>query len=96
LIKTEAVILIMDKLMSQKINDATGRLMQPCLMPTETTPGNMQMLHDQILTHSVPVALYGDKHNAFRTNAKDADPVPSYIFDVLVTPSFSKLMRRTQ
>lgn len=64
----------MDKLTSQKINDATGRLTQSCLMPTETTPGHMQVLHDHILAHSVPVALYGDKHNIVHTNTKDADP----------------------
>jgi hypothetical protein len=74
LVKTEADILKMDKLTSQKINDATGRLTQSCLMPTETKPGHMQVLHNHILAHSVPVALYGDKHNIFRTNTKDADP----------------------
>jgi hypothetical protein len=74
LVKTEADILKMEKLTSQKINDATGRLTQSCLMPTETTPGHMQVLHDQIPTHSVPVALYGDKHNIVHTNTKDTDP----------------------
>lgn len=63
----------MDKLTSQKINDATGRLKQSCLMPTETSPGHIQVLACHILAHSVPVALYGDKHNIVHTNTKDAD-----------------------
>ena len=56
------------------IDDATGRLTQLCFAPTETTLGYMHVLHDHILAHGVPVALYSDKHSIFRINAKEADP----------------------
>lgn len=56
------------------IDDATGRLTQLRFAPTETTLGYMRVLHDHILTHGVPVALYSDKHSIFRINAKEADP----------------------
>lgn len=56
------------------IDDATGKLTQLRFMPTETTLGYMQVLHDHILAHGVPVALYSDKHSIFRINAKEADP----------------------
>jgi len=56
------------------IDDATGRLTQLHFAPTETTLGYMSVLHDHILAHGVPVALYSDKHSIFRINAKEADP----------------------
>ena len=56
------------------IDDATGQLAQLRFMPTETTLVYMQVLHDHILAHGVPVALYSDKHSIFRINAKEADP----------------------
>ena len=56
------------------IDDATGRLTQLRFAPTETTLGYMHALHDHILAHGAPVALYSDKHSIFRINAKDADP----------------------
>ena len=56
------------------IDDATGRLTQLRFAPTETTLGYMHVLHDHIIAHGVPVALYSDKHSIFRINAKDADP----------------------
>ncbi|MDP1933157.1 MAG: ISNCY family transposase [Gammaproteobacteria bacterium] len=56
------------------IDDATGQLTQLRFTPTETTLGYMHVLHDHILAHGVPVALYSDKHSIFRINAKDADP----------------------
>lgn len=56
------------------IDDATGKLTQLRFMPTETTLGYMEVLHDHILAHGVPVALYSDKHSIFRINAVDADP----------------------
>lgn len=56
------------------IDDATGRLTQLRFAPTETTLGYMHALHDHILAHGVPVALYSDKHSIFRINAKEADP----------------------
>ena len=56
------------------IDDATGRLTQLRFTPTETTLGYMHVLHDYILAHGVPVALYSDKHSIFRINAKNADP----------------------
>ena len=56
------------------IDDATGKLMQLRFVPSETTLGYMCVLHDHILAHGVPVALYSDKHSIFRINAKEADP----------------------
>lgn len=56
------------------IDDATGRLTQLRFAPTETTLGYMRVLHDHILAHGVPAALYSDKHSIFRINAKEADP----------------------
>lgn len=56
------------------IDDATGKLLQLRFAPTETTLGYMHALHDHIVAHGLPVALYSDKHSIFRINAKDADP----------------------
>jgi len=56
------------------IDDASGKLTQLRFMPTETTLGYMEVLHDHVLVHGVPVALYSDKHSIFRINAVDADP----------------------
>ena len=56
------------------IDDATGRLTQLRFAPTETTLGYLQVLHDHILLHGAPAALYSDKHSIFRINAKEADP----------------------
>ena len=56
------------------IDDATGKLTQLRFVPAETTLGYMEALHDHILAHGVPAALYSDKHSIFRINAKDADP----------------------
>ena len=56
------------------IDDATGKLLQLRFEPTETTLGYMHALHDHIVAHGLPVALYSDKHSIFRINAKEADP----------------------
>lgn len=56
------------------IDDATGRLTQLRFILTETTLGYMRVLHDHILVHGVPAALYSDKHSIFRVNTKNADP----------------------
>lgn len=56
------------------IDDATGRLTQLRFKPAETTLGYMRVLHNHILSHGIPVALYSDKHSIFRINAKEADP----------------------
>lgn len=56
------------------IDDATGRLTQLRFAPSETTLDYMQVLHDHILAHGVPAALYSDRHSIFRINAKESDP----------------------
>ena len=56
------------------IDDAAGKLMQLHFVPTETTLGYMHVLHDHIVAHGVPAALYSDKHSIFRINSRDADP----------------------
>lgn len=55
------------------IDDATSRLLQLRFAPSETTLGYMHTLHDYIVAHGLPVALYSDKHSIFRINAKEAD-----------------------
>ena len=55
------------------IDDATSKLVQLRFAPTETTLGYMRVLHDHIVLHGVPVALYSDKHSIFRINAPSAD-----------------------
>ena len=55
------------------IDDASSSLIQLRFVPTETTLGYMRVLHDHILAHGVPVALYSDKHSIFRINARDAE-----------------------
>jgi transposase len=54
------------------IDDATGKLTGLRFEPTETTLGYMHVLHDHILAHGAPAALYSDKHGIFRVNAKEA------------------------
>jgi hypothetical protein len=56
------------------IDDATSKLTRLRFVPTETTLGYMRVLHDHIVAHGVPVALYSDKHSIFRINAKEVDP----------------------
>ena len=56
------------------IDDATSQLTQLRFMPTETTLGYMQVLHDHILMHGLPAALYSDKHSIFRINSPESDP----------------------
>ena len=55
------------------IDDATGQLTQLRFAPTETTLDYMRVLHDHIVAHGVPAALYSDKHSIFHINAKEAD-----------------------
>ena len=55
------------------IDDASSSLTRLRFVPTETTLGYMRVLHDHILAHGVPAALYSDKHSIFRIHAKDAD-----------------------
>ena len=56
------------------IDDATGKLTQLRFVQAETTLDYMRVLHDHILLHGAPVALYSDKHSIFRINAKTAAP----------------------
>ena len=50
------------------------KLTQLRFMPTETAPDYLRVLHDHILAHGIPVALYSNKHSIFRINAQNADP----------------------
>jgi hypothetical protein len=54
------------------IDDATGNLTQLRFAPTETSLGYMHCLHDHILEHGAPMALYSDKHSIFRDNGSSA------------------------
>ena len=53
------------------IDDATSRLTHLRFVPQECTLGYMQALHDHILEHGLPMALYSDRHGIFRVNNGD-------------------------
>jgi len=52
------------------IDDATGELTQLRCMPSESSLRYMLVLHERIMRHGVPAALYCDKHRIFRINAR--------------------------
>jgi transposase len=54
------------------IDDATGRLTALRFAPVESGQAYLEALHDHVLAHGCPLALYSDRHGIFRVNAKDA------------------------
>jgi transposase len=54
------------------IDDATGKLLHLCFVPTETTQAYMEALRSYLQRYGRPVSLYSDKHGIFRVNAKEA------------------------
>lgn len=57
------------------IDDATGRVLGARFTPTETTQAYFDVLHQCVLTHGVPLALYSDRHGIFtKHDPEDAKP----------------------
>lgn len=54
------------------IDDATGKLLHLCFVPTETTQAYMEALRSYLQRYGRPVSFYSDKHSIFRVNAKEA------------------------
>jgi len=54
------------------IDDATSRLMQLSMVPTESAFAYMQATRAYIEAHGKPVAFYSDKHSVFRVHAASA------------------------
>jgi hypothetical protein len=54
------------------IDDATGRLMQLELVPSESTQSYFGALEGYLTRHGCPVAFYSDKHTVFRIAKPDA------------------------
>jgi len=54
------------------IDDATSRLMQLTMVPTESAFAYMQATRAYIEAHGKPVAFYSDKHSVFRVHAASA------------------------
>jgi hypothetical protein len=54
------------------VDDATSRLMQLRFVASESTFDYFRTTRAYLEAHGKPVAFYGDKHNIFRVNNKDA------------------------
>ncbi len=54
------------------IDDATSRLMQLMMVPTESAFAYMQATRAYIEAHGKPVAFYSDTHSVFRVHAASA------------------------
>lgn len=54
------------------IDDATSRLMQLTMVPSESAFAYMQATRAYIEAHGKPVAFYSDKHSVFRVHAASA------------------------
>jgi hypothetical protein len=50
------------------IDDATGKLMQLRLVPSESTSSYFECLRGYLAAHGCPVAFYSDKRSVFRIN----------------------------
>lgn len=55
------------------IDDATSRLVELRLCPSESTLDYMHSTRRYIERHGKPVAFYSDKHSVFRVNKRDAN-----------------------
>jgi hypothetical protein len=56
----------------RSFHDATSKLMQLRLVPSESTDSYFQALQGYLEAHGCPVAFYSDKHTVFRVNKPDA------------------------
>lgn len=44
------------------IDDAASRIMMARFYETETTQNYLDMIHDYVLEHGLPMTMYGDRH----------------------------------
>ena len=58
------------------IDDATGKLLQACFYPVESTNAYLHSLQCYVGAHGRPVALYSDRHSIF-TKHDPEDPTPT-------------------
>ena len=58
------------------IDDATGKLLQACFYPVESTNAHLRSLQCYVGVHGRPVALYSDRHSIF-TKHDPEDPTPT-------------------
>lgn len=58
------------------IDDATSRIMMARFYEAETTQNYLDMIHDYVLEHGLPMAMYSDRHSIFTKHDKE-DYVPT-------------------
>ena len=58
------------------IDDATSRIMMARFYEAETTQNYLDMIHDYVLEHGLPMAMYSDRHSIFTKHNKE-DYVPT-------------------
>ena len=58
------------------IDDATSRIMMARFYEAETTQNYLDMIHDYVLEHGLPMAVYSDRHSIFTKHDKE-DYVPT-------------------
>ena len=68
------------------VDDATGTVAQAVFRTTEDTRGYLVLLEDLIQQWGIPLAIYSDRHAAFKYNARQK-PVP------VETTQFARVMR---
>lgn len=64
------------------IDDATSRIMMARFYEAETTQNYLDMIHDYVLEHGLPMAMYSDRHSIFTKHDKE-DYVPTQFQRVL-------------
>ena len=70
------------------VDDATGTVAQAVFRTTEDTCGYLVLLEGLVRQWGIPLALYSDRHAAFKYNARQK-PVP------VETTQFARVMRET-
>ena len=68
------------------MDDATGTVAQAAFRTTEDTRGYLVLLEGLVRQWGIPLALYSDRHSAFKYNARQK-PVP------VETTQFARVMR---
>ena len=68
------------------VDDATGTVAQAVFRTTEDTRGYLVLLEGLVRQWGIPLALYSDRHAAFKYNARQK-PVP------VATTQFARVMR---
>ena len=68
------------------VDDATGTVAQAVFRTSEDTRGYLVLLEGLIRQWGIPLALYSDRHSAFKYNARQK-PVP------VETTQFARVMR---